>query len=363
MNRLNDFYSGRKVFITGSTGFKGSWLAMWLLDLGAKVYGYSLPALRTEDNFTLCNLGSHISQCDGDIRDAGALKTVIENSSADIVFHLAAQPLVLPSYHDPLTTFSTNMMGTINVLEACRACRNVRAAVIITTDKVYENREWLYGYRECDRLGGTDPYSASKACAELAVQSYIHSFFSGKAATAVATARAGNVIGGADWSEFRIVPDCIRALRKGIPIIVRNPDAVRPWQHVLDPLYGYLLLAKNLISDRHKEIVGSWNFGPRHDSMISVKDLVQRIIRHAGRGAYETAIDPQAPHEAAFLHLDISKATSLLGWSPLLKIDQAIEWTVREYEEKNVSSTEWFEGRIGHIRRYMSMLDDKNKSP
>ena len=359
MNKLHDFYRDRKVFITGCTGFKGSWLALWLLHLGARVYGYSLPPLRAEDNFTLCNLGSHISHCDGDIRNVSALKKSIEESSADVVFHLAAQPLVLPSYQDPATTFATNVMGTVNVLEACRTCREVRAAVIITTDKVYENKEWLYGYRECDRLGGIDPYSASKACAELAVRSYIHSFFSSSDAPAAATARSGNVIGGGDWSEWRIVPDCMRALRQGEPIIVRKPNAVRPWQHVLDPLYGYLCLAAALISDRRKEIIGSWNFGPSHESMITVMNLVQRIIRRLGKGAYETVVDSQAPHEASFLHLDISKAVNLLGWSPLLDIEQAIEWTVQEYEEKIDSSTEWFESRIRHIRHYMSMINEK----
>jgi CDP-glucose 4,6-dehydratase len=247
-------------------------------------------------------------------------------------------------------------MGTVNLLEACRTCSHVRAVVVITTDKVYENREKTYAFNESDPLGGRDPYSASKACADLASQCYISSFFTKDCVPSAAIARAGNVIGGGDWAEWRIVPDCIRALRRDKPIVLRNPRAVRPWQHVLEPLYGYLCLAAALVSDRRREASGAWNFGPAKESVIPVIDLVKSVVRLAGKGTYLVEQDPKALHEAAFLQLDISKATNILGWSPVLDIEQAIEWTVQEYESKCTTPEKWLDQRIEHIRQYMAKI-------
>jgi CDP-glucose 4,6-dehydratase len=257
----NSIYKGKTVLVTWDTGFKGSWLSLWLGHLGARVIGYSLPPKTAGDNYNICALGEKIIHIDGDIRDYRALQDVFSKYEPDMVFHLAAQALVLDSYKDPLYTFETNTMGTVNVLEAIRHTPSVKAAIVVTSDKCYDNKEWIYGYRETDPMGGVDPYSASKGACEIVASSYIRSFFNGENTANVATVRAGNVLGGGDWCANRIVPDCIRALQDNKPITIRNPDAVRPWQHVLEPLNGYLLLGASLYASG-KSYFGPWNFGP-----------------------------------------------------------------------------------------------------
>ena len=272
---FNSVYKDKTVLVTGDTGFKGSWLAIWLKELGANVIGYSLNPGAEEDNYVVCGLARKITHIDGDIRDQHSLKSVFDEYKPDIIFHLAAQSLVLESYNDPVETYSTNVMGTVNILEVIRHIDSVRAVVVVTTDKCYENRECDYGYRETDRLGGKDPYSASKAACEIVINSYLQSFFNLENTVSVASARAGNIIGGGDWAENRIIPDCIRSLRKDEPIIVRNPQSVRPWQYILEPLSGYLKLGACLYKDG-KEYSGAWNFGPK--DTITVKGLVEEVI-------------------------------------------------------------------------------------
>lgn len=319
-------YSGRRVLVTGHTGFKGSWLSLWLSMLGATVFGYALPPVSDEGNFTLCGLKDSVTDLRGDVRDKKRLKGIFETFQPEIVFHLAAQPIVRLSYERPEETFETNVMGTVNVLENVRACRSVIAAIVVTSDKCYENREQLWGYRETDALGGFDPYSASKGCQEIVASSYARSF-----RLPVASARAGNVIGGGDWSRDRIVPDCIRALRAGEPVPVRNPGAVRPWQFVLEPLYGYLTLARKLALNPEK-YVGAWNFGPEFDSAVSVREIVESVIGLWGSGEWQDLSGGSAVHEAGVLRLDCTKAKSLLGWHPRLSLGEALERTVEWYK-------------------------------
>jgi CDP-glucose 4,6-dehydratase len=327
-------FRGKRVLVTGHTGFKGSWLSIWLTLLGASVTGYALPPANDIDNYVLCRLGEVITDIRGDIRNMPHLREVFRASRPEIVFHLAAQPIVRESYRQPAETMETNVMGTVNVLECIRLSDTVRAGVIVTSDKCYENREQLWGYRECDALGGRDPYSASKACAELVAAAYGASFFAaGQAgdAKAIATARAGNVIGGGDWSPHRILPDCARTLRAGEPIAVRNPGAVRPWQFVLEPLYGYLLLASKML-EHPGQYAGTWNFGPDSESIVPVGDVVDKVIRAWGSGARLDRPEKDAPHEAGLLSLDCSKAKALLGWKPRLSLDEALRWTVAWYK-------------------------------
>lgn len=326
-------FSGRRVLVTGHTGFKGSWLSLWLSLLGADVVGYALPPDTECGIFSLCGLGGRIADLCGDIRDNARLEGVFQAFRPEIVFHLAAQPAVLESYHAPVETFETNLMGTVNVLENIRQTGSVRAGVIVTSDKCYENREHVRGYREEDALGGYDPYSASKGCAELAASAYRRSY-----SLPVATARAGNVVGGGDWTPDRIVPDCIRALRRGEPVGVRNPDAVRPWQFVLEPLYGYLLLAAKLLRDPEK-FAGAWNFGPAPESVVPVKELVGQVIELWGGGTWQDRSDPDAAHEAGLLYLDSKKAETSLGWRQRLSLRESLEWTVdwyRHFESADV---------------------------
>ncbi len=328
-----DFYRGKTVLVTGHTGFKGSWLSLWLESLGAKVVGYALDPIYQDGVFGVTNLGKRIVDVRGDVRNLEELRNAFSEHDPDVVFHLAAQPLVLESYDDPVTTFTTNVIGTTNVLECVRKS-NTPITVAITSDKCYANKEHIWGYKENDELGGVDPYSASKSCAEHVVNSYTKSFFSGKDIRC-ASARAGNVIGGGDWSRNRIVPDVMRALLAKTPVQVRNPSSTRPWQHVLDPLNGYLLLGARLSENDRFE--GPWNFGPTHDSIITVREVVERIIRMMGEGSWNDISGGNAPHETRFLSLDSSKSYFHLGWKPVLDIDTALRFVVEWYGSYNSS--------------------------
>ena len=351
---FDNIYKDKKVLITGDTGFKGSWLAIWLLSMGADVVGISLPPQTPRDNYVVCGLSERITHIDQDIRDYDALRKIFDEYSPEIVFHLAAQAIVLEGYQDPLNTFSTNFMGTVNVLEAIRHTESVKAGVIITTDKCYKNREWVYGYRETDRLGGNDPYSASKAAGEMAIASYTHSFFNNDNSANIASVRAGNVIGGGDWAENRIIPDCVRALEKNEPIIIRNPNAVRPWQHVLEPLSGYLKLG-SLLYTNAKEFAGSWNFGPSSKNMVTVKELAEKVVKKWGHGEISYQSKKNKFSEANLLHLDISKAVNKLKWQPKLDFNDTINYTIDEYRINEMKKKEICEQRVEHIIRYMDI--------
>jgi CDP-glucose 4,6-dehydratase len=319
MDAFGNVYRGRKVLVTGHTGFKGSWLALWLKELGAEVMGYSLPCATSPSHLDL--LGLDIPQVLGDILDTELLERTFAGFRPEIVFHLAAQPLVRESYRIPALTFTTNVTGSVNVYEACRKAGSVKAVVSITTDKVYHNHEWEWGYRENDRFGGYDPYSASKACAEIATDSYRNSFwnladYGSKHGTLLATTRAGNVVGGGDWAADRLIPDLMRAAASGAPASIRNPDSTRPWQHVLEPLSGYLLLGRRLLEGK-KEFAEGWNMGPDEDGVVPVREVVARMERAWEQVKVEFRPDPNAPHEARLLKLDCAKAKSRLGWRPV----------------------------------------------
>lgn len=327
-----DFWRGKRVFLTGHTGFKGSWLAIWLHRLGAKVHGFALDPETNPNLFTNARVKDCLaSDIRGDVRDIAALKQAMESADPDVVIHMAAQPLVRRSYHDPVGTYATNVMGTVHALEAARSCRHLRALLVVTSDKCYENRDIRRGYREDEPLGGFDPYSSSKACAELVAQAYRRSFFSGEEERAgVATARAGNVIGGGDWSKDRLIPDAIRAWLQDEPVRIRHPEAVRPWQHVLDALNGYLLLLKRL-AESATEFSGAWNFGPEDRDARKVAWVVERFARVWGDGQWQAVAGENALHEASVLALDSTKARNKLNWKPALTMEEAIDWTVRWY--------------------------------
>lgn len=327
-------YKEKKVFVTGHTGFKGSWLAWWLTQLGAEVTGFSMAPETIPCHFSLLDLP--IKSIIADIRDSVALNRAVRECNPDIVFHLAAQPLVRRSYRDPVETFTTNVLGTINLFEACRRTESVRAIVNITSDKCYENREWVWGYRESDPMGGYDPYSASKGCAELATSCWRNSFFHpdrfGKTHhNLLASARSGNVIGGGDWSEDRLIPDIIRAIEAGKPVTIRNPNATRPWQHVLEPLSGYLLLGQKLL-EGETEYAQAWNFGPADEGAISVAEVVRQIKSHWDAFEYDLRPDAHQPHEAGLLKLDCSKARARLNWHPVWNSHKTFEKTVKWYK-------------------------------
>ena len=324
------FWKNKRVFITGHTGFKGSWLCLWLSALGAKVTGYALNPPTDPSLFESANISGIVDSMIADIRDLDRLQKAVAAARPGIVFHLAAQPLVRASYSNPVETYATNVMGTVNLLEAVRQCNGVRAMVNVTTDKVYENRERIWGYRENEPLGGFDPYSNSKACSDLVTAAYRASFF--KEGLALAAARAGNVIGGGDWAADRLIPDCIRALAKKKKIIVRNPGSIRPWQFVLEPLSGYLMLAERLYTDGNP-FATAWNFGPDDRDEQPVGRIVDDVCRQWGSGAgYSVKRTPGDPHEAGRLTLDCSKAKTLLGWRPRLSLEKAIAMTVAWYK-------------------------------
>lgn len=345
---LADAFAGRRVLVTGHTGFKGAWLCEWLLGLGAHLTGLSLPPETDPSLFTQLKLADRLDSILGDVRSADGVRRVVTETQPDFVFHLAAQPLVRRSYREPLATWQTNVQGSLHVLEALRSLQKPCTAVMVTTDKCYENREWLYGYRENDPLGGLDPYSSSKAAAEIAVAAWRHSFFRNHPVR-VATARAGNVIGGGDWSEDRLVPDCARAWIAGRPLRIRNPHATRPWQHVLEPLSGYLWLAASLarLTSPGSPLESAFNFGPHSESNRSVRDLVEEA-RTFVPGEWIDASDPKAPHEATLLHLSIDKASALLGWHPVWSFNDAVRETLRWYFD--VASTQ-NESQAIHLTR------------
>ena len=324
---LLDFYRNKKVFITGNTGFKGSWLSALLLRAGAEICGYALAPATEPSLFGLCGLENKMRSETGDIRDLERLRRVFNDFNPDIVIHMAAQPLVIDSYKDPAYTFDVNVMGTVNILECVRNSASVKAFLNVTTDKVYKNNEWHWGYREEDILCGQDPYSNSKSCSELVTFSYRESFFGKEAQAAVATARAGNVIGGGDFSENRILPDCVRSAMQHKKITLRNKDSIRPWQHVLEPLRGYLMILKKLY-ENGPEFAGSYNIGPREEDCVTVQRLAELFCGYWPEAEWEYIPQPGAVHEAAFLKLDGSKTRNVIGYDPKWSIDTAVQKTV-----------------------------------
>jgi CDP-glucose 4,6-dehydratase len=331
LENLVSLWQGRRVFLTGHTGFKGGWLALWLARLGAQIRGYALAPVTEPNLFTVAGVGSVLDDVRGDLLDRERLEAVVQEFAPEVVFHLAAQPLVRRSYAEPVGTYATNVMGTAHVLEAVRKTPSVHAVVCVTTDKCYENREWVWPYRETDALGGHDPYSSSKACAEIVSAAYRSSFFSGEdRGVALATARAGNVIGGGDWSEDRLIPDLIRGFRAGKPVLIRRPGAIRPWQHVLEPLHGYILLAEKLLTgERH--FASAYNFAPAGSDAWPVEQIADRVAGSWGESASWTRDNDCGVHEAGILSLDASKAKAELGWRPRLGIESALDWTVNWY--------------------------------
>lgn len=351
-----EFWNGKKVLVTGHTGFKGSWLSILLTHLGADVFGYALEPPTNPNLFDLCKIDTIVNSIIGDIRDYSSLCGIIERNKPEIIIHMAAQPLVKLSYSEPLLTYETNVLGTVNLLEAVRTSKanSVRVILNVTSDKCYENKEWLWSYRENERLGGFDPYSNSKACSELVTSAYLNSFFNPLSYSdhkvAIGTARAGNVIGGGDWAENRLIPDIIRSIINHETIIIRSPNAIRPWQHVLEPLSGYLLLAEGLYNNAISTI-GSWNFGPSEEDARTVKWIVEYFCNKKNRATYSIDKNPQV-HEATYLKLDCSKAKNLLKWQPHWSLEKALD-SIIEFTDK------WQEGEdvrslcLKHIDEYL----------
>lgn len=353
---FDNFFKSKRVLVTGHTGFKGSWLSIWLHELRADVIGVSLEPFSERDNFALSGIGKKIkADLRADIRDGVRMKEIFHEYRPEIVFHLAAQPLVRLSYEMPVETYETNLMGTINIMEAIRCTDSVKVAVMITTDKCYENKEQIWGYRENEPMGGYDPYSSSKGAAEIAISSWRRSFFNPadygtKHHVALASVRAGNVIGGGDWALDRIIPDCIKALEAGRPVEIRNPKAVRPWQHVLEPLSGYMLLAQKMW-DQPTQYCEGWNFGPYSESITSVWEVAEKVIENYGSGELEDISNPNALHEANLLMLDISKARFRLGWKPRMNISQCVALTVDWYNRYREGDV--YDICIEQIKKYL----------
>lgn len=335
------FWKNRRVFITGHTGFKGAWLTAWLKKMDAEIAGFSLPPPTTPSLFKSADLGSGILSVQGDVRDLEALGSCLEKFSPEVVFHLAAQSLVRKSYRDPVETYQTNIMGTVHLLESIRRCPSVKAVIVVTSDKCYENREWVWGYRERDPLGGSDPYSSSKGCAEIITTAYRKSYFTqgnktgsiagSSGSLGIASVRAGNVIGGGDWAEDRLIPDIVRAIQKGRELIIRNPNATRPWQHVLDPLAGYLQLAERILSASDK-YSGPWNFGPPAHGNVSVLRVLENFYHFWDIQPNWKTPDETQPDESQTLNLDCSKAIYHLGWRPHLDLMTSLKWTSEWYK-------------------------------
>jgi len=354
------FWKGRRVLLTGHTGFKGGWLCLWLQWLGAKVTGVSLSPQTAPNFFAQSDVARNMACETGDIRDYEWLKNIFQRTQPEIVFHLAAQPLVLDSYRDPVSTYSTNVLGTVHVLEACRNTQSVRSIVNVTSDKCYENREWHWGYRECDRLGGHDPYSSSKACAELVTSAWLRSWFKESGAVGLCSVRAGNVIGGGDWSNERLIPDIIRGCIANKKIHLRQPHAFRPWQHVLEPLKGYLLLARGLYEGQ-TELSGSWNFGPAESDVQSVEWITCKILQLWGSNAGWLAVEKNNQHEARYLRLDCAKARSVLGWMPKWSLAESLEKTVDWYKH-SLQGQQMHGFSLQQITDYMYWSSQSEKS-
>lgn len=360
-------WKGRRVFLTGHTGFKGGWLALWLSELGADVRGYSLDPSTEPNLFSVCRIGERVEDVRGDIRDAAALGAAMQDFRPEVVFHLAAQPLVRLSYKDPIETYETNVIGTAKVLNAVRSTSSVRAVVSVTTDKCYENKEWVWPYRETDPLGGYDPYSSSKACAEIVSAAFRQSYFPvdriAEHRVAVATARAGNVIGGGDWSTDRLIPDLVRGFLSGEPVRIRRPQSIRPWQHVLEPLHGYIRLAEELLNEPAKaaSFATAYNFGPNEADAQPVSWIAERMAAAWGDGATWVIEDDGGPHEAGYLRLDASRARHDLGWTPRLDLATALEWLVEWYrawqdDASTVARADMQALTLAQIRDYMQLL-------
>lgn len=361
MKRLfNNFFEEKNILITGHTGFMGSWLSIWLYELGANVVGYALPPYTNKDNFVISNLQEKIESIIGDIKNFQKLNETFKKHQPDIVFHLAAQPIVRKSYDIPKETYEVNVGGTVNVFEAFRKNDSCRVLINVTTDKCYKNQESNRGYKEDDSIGGFDPYSSSKACSELITFAYRQSYFnkdSHQKSKIVSSVRSGNVIGGGDWQEDRLVPDCIRALKSDTEIIIRNPQSVRPWQYVLEPNSGYLILAMKMW-DLDKKFSGAWNFGPNENSIFSVEDIVKKIIHYWGRGSYRTLTEQESDklHETKVLLLDCKKSHQYLGWKPALDIDDTIKLLCDWYMEDNVD----YDFDVKQIKSYIKEAKKKN---
>lgn len=342
-------WRNRRVFLTGHTGFKGAWLALWLQRLGAEVTGYALAPDTAPNLFDAARVGEGMHSILGDVRDLDALRSALDASGAEVVLHLAAQSLVRESYARPVDTYATNVMGTVHLLEAVRESKNVKAVVVVTSDKCYENREWPWPYRENEPLGGHDPYSNSKACAELVASAYRASFFGN---ARVATARAGNVIGGGDWAKDRLVPDLIRAFTNGESAVIRNPLAIRPWQHVLEPLHGYLMLAESLLRGEHAE---AWNFGPGDSDVRPVQWVADELARRWSDGASWTQDRGSHPHEAHTLKLDSAKARTQLHWTPRLSLSEALDWIVEWHQAFGAAPERAAEMTMNQIARFEAL--------
>ncbi|WP_238560233.1 CDP-glucose 4,6-dehydratase [Sphingomonas sp. Mn802worker] len=347
------FWSGKRVFLSGHTGFKGSWMALWLQQMGAQLTGFALSPPTSPALFDVARVGDGMTSIIGDIRDAAVLERALVDADPEIVIHMAAQPLVRASYDDPVGTYATNVMGTVHLLEAVRKAGSVRACVVVTTDKCYENREWAWGYREDEAMGGYDPYSNSKGCAELVVSAYRRSFLS-EAGIALASGRAGNVIGGGDWADDRLIPDILRAIERGEPVLIRNPLAIRPWQHVLEPVGGYLALAQALWHTP-EQAAQAWNFGPRDDDARPVQWIVERMCDAWGDGATWTRDESVQPHEARYLKLDISKARAELGWQPRWDLAQTLT-SIVAWQRAWLSGADMHEHCLTELERFAAAL-------
>lgn len=354
-----DFWHGKRVLLTGHTGFKGSWVSLWLQSLGAEVHGLALSPPTVPNLFTEARVNAGMTSTIGDIRSYETVNAVMVAFQPEIVIHMAAQPLVRLSYSDPVATYATNVMGTVHVLEAARNTGSVRAVVNVTTDKCYENKEWVWGYREDEPMGGYDPYSNSKGCSELVTSAYRRSFFHANG-VALASARAGNVIGGGDWAVDRLVPDILRAFEKKQPVVIRNPHATRPWQHVLEPLSGYLSLAQHLYSESGLQYAEGWNFGPHEEDARPVQWIVEHLVNNWGNGASWVLDGDEHPHEANYLKLDISKAKSRIGWTPCWNLGLALE-KITTWHHAWMSNQNMQQFCLSQIAEYSQTINTKLK--
>ena len=347
-----EFWNTKRVFLTGHSGFKGSWLSLWLQSMGAIVKGYALAPNTTPNLFTEAQVSEQMESEFGDIRDLKLLSKSMLDFDPEILIHMAAQPLVRLSYLEPVDTYTTNVMGTVNVLEAARSCSNLKAIVSVTTDKCYENNEWEWGYRENEAMGGHDPYSSSKGCAELVTSAYKRSFFNAENTASVASARAGNVIGGGDWADDRLIPDILKAFEKSTPVVIRNPLATRPWQHVLEPLSGYLVLAQELYTNG-KDYAEAWNFGPKDDDCKPVHWILDQLVAHWGEGATWELDKNNNPHEAGFLKLDCSKAANRLKWQPKWGLQETLQFII-EWHQIHLHGGDVKKQCLKEIKKYSS---------